>query len=190
MSLDDFTRVALSWHDFFLATAGGAAALLGLLFVAVSLNLDDIARVDRLDLRLLAEQAFSNFLFALAVALFLLVPAPYANPASVEGMLVSIGIVGLVRISRRARRALRHGRLAWGPLYIVRRLGAPAWANVCLLLAALLLARADLGAFYWLLAGTFVFVLSAADSSWDLLIRVGAERQAERVASKGGHATG
>src|ERR1700690_2049641 len=99
MSLDDYTRVALDWHDFFLATAGGAAGLLGLLFVAVSLNIDDIAHAARLRLRVLAEQAFSNFLFALVVALFLLVPAPYANPASVEGMLVAVGGVGLFRIS-------------------------------------------------------------------------------------------
>jgi len=182
MSLDDYTRIALDWHDFYLATAGGAAALLGLLFVAVSLNLDDIAHAARLDLRVLAEQAFSNFLFALVLALFLLVPAPYANPASAEGMLVAVGAVGLYRILRRAARALQYGQLAWGPIYTLRRLGAPAGANACLLVAAILLARADQGAFYWLLAATFVFLLSAADSSWDLLIRVGAERQAERAA--------
>jgi MFS-type transporter involved in bile tolerance (Atg22 family) len=32
------------WHDFFLATAGGAAALAGLVFVAMSINLDVIAQ--------------------------------------------------------------------------------------------------------------------------------------------------
>jgi hypothetical protein len=104
MSLDDFERIVLSWHDFYLATAGGAAALLGLLFVAVSLNLDDIAHAARLDLRVLAEQSFSNFLFALVVALFLLVPVPYSNPASAEGMLVAVGTVGLYRIARRVAR--------------------------------------------------------------------------------------
>jgi modulator of FtsH protease len=180
MSLADLDRIARSWHDFFVATAGGAAALLGLLFVAVSLNLDDIVHAARPDLRVLAEQSFSNFLFALVVALLLLVPAPYANPASTEGVLVSVGAIGLIRIVRRALRALRRGQLAWGPVYTLRRLGAPAGANACLLIAAILLARADEGAFYWLLAATLVFLLSAADSSWDLLVRVGAERHALR----------
>src|SRR5438067_1197380 len=104
MALDEYERIVLSWHDFFLATAGGAAALLGLLFVAVSLNLDDIGHAARLDLRVLAEQAFQNFLFALVVALFLLVPTPFSSPASAEGMLVSVGGVGLYRIARRAAR--------------------------------------------------------------------------------------
>ena len=186
MSLDDFERVVLSWHDFYLATAGGAAALLGLLFVAVSLNLDDIAHAQRLDLRVLAEQSFSNFLFALVVALFLLVPTPFLNPASAEGMLVGVGAVGLFRIARRGARTVRHRELTWGAIYTARRLGAPAWANVCLILAAILLTNADLGAFYWLLAAIFVFLLSAADASWDLLVRVGAERQAEQGAASPG----
>jgi hypothetical protein len=185
MSLADFERIVLSWHDFYLATAGGAAALLGLLFVAVSLNLDDIAHARRIDLRVLAEQAFSNFLFALMVALLLLVPTPYANPGTLEGALVSVGGIGLLRIIRRAARTLRHGQLAWGPIYTLRRLGAPAGANGCLLVAALLLASGDQGAFYWLLAAALVFVLSAADSSWDLLVRVGAERQARQLTPAG-----
>ena len=181
MQLVDFERIVLTWHDFFLAIASGAAALLGLLFVAMSLNLDDISHVDRPDLRVLADQAFSNFLFALVVALFFLVPAPYSNTVSAERMLIGVAAVGLYRIGRRARRALRQSRLAWGPIHIVRRLGAPAAADGCLIVAAALLAASDQGAFYWVLAATLVFLLSAADSSWDLLVRVGAERQLRRA---------
>ena len=32
------------WHDFFLMTGGGAAALAGLVFVAMSINLDVVAQ--------------------------------------------------------------------------------------------------------------------------------------------------
>ena len=32
------------WHDFFLVTGGGAAALAGLVFVAMSINLDVVAQ--------------------------------------------------------------------------------------------------------------------------------------------------
>jgi len=177
MPADVFERIALSWHDFFLAAAGGAAALLGLLFVAVSLNLDDIADPAHPDLRVLADQSFTNFLFALLVSLLMLVPSPYLNPASAEGVLAGVGAVGLIRIARRTAATLRQGVHAWGPVYTLRRLGAPAGASACLLVAAALLIRADEGAFYWLLAAALVFLLSAADSSWDLLVRVGAQRR-------------
>ena len=35
---------AAEWHDFFLVTGGGAAALAGLVFVAMSINLDVVAQ--------------------------------------------------------------------------------------------------------------------------------------------------
>ena len=35
---------AAEWHEFFLATAGAAAALAGLVFVAMSINLDVVAQ--------------------------------------------------------------------------------------------------------------------------------------------------
>jgi hypothetical protein len=43
MSATDIYQPA-EWHDFFLATGGGAAALAGLVFVAMSINLDVVAQ--------------------------------------------------------------------------------------------------------------------------------------------------
>jgi hypothetical protein len=174
-------RLALGWHDFYLAVGGGAAALLGLLFVAVSLNLDDIADRARLDLRVLAEQAFSNFLNALLIALFVLVPSPFLTAQNLGLELGAVAALGLGRIVLRMSRAVRSGRLLWGPGYLVRRLGAPAAANLCLVVAAVELGAGDQSAFIWLLAATLTFLLTAADGSWDLLLRVGTERQARRA---------
>jgi hypothetical protein len=51
MSPQAFAAAELGWHDFFLAAAGASAALLGLLFVGVSINLAAIAGEERVDVR-------------------------------------------------------------------------------------------------------------------------------------------
>jgi hypothetical protein len=51
-----------SWHDFYIAVGSASAALLGLLFVGVSINLSSIAVAKRADVRTKADLAFSNLL--------------------------------------------------------------------------------------------------------------------------------
>jgi len=48
-----------SWHDFYVTMGTAAASLIGLLFVALSLNLDSVAGDPRDDLRAFAEQAIT-----------------------------------------------------------------------------------------------------------------------------------
>jgi len=107
-----------------------------------------------------------------------LVPTEDATNFAVE--LVIIGAIGLFRVGRRAityaRRRDRFGRTA----YLARRLGIPGLASLGLLLVATLMPRDPVGAFYWLLGVVLVFLMSAADSSWDLLVEVARERRQAR----------
>ena len=67
MSEAAFAAAIIGWHDFYLAAAGASAALLGLLFVGVSINLGAIAAQERPDLRARAGLAFSNLIYVLIV---------------------------------------------------------------------------------------------------------------------------
>lgn len=60
------------WHEFAVATVGAAATLTGLIFVAISINLDRILEIDRLPRR--AAGTLSLLLTLLTAGLFLLAP--------------------------------------------------------------------------------------------------------------------
>jgi hypothetical protein len=60
------------WHDLFVAMAGAAAALTGLIFVAVSINLQQILKYRALPVR--AVETLTILLGLLMLSVFILVP--------------------------------------------------------------------------------------------------------------------
>ena len=174
----DFQAVSESWHDFYLTAGAAAATLIGLLFVGLSINLDAFTGDEGTGLRLLAEQAFSNFVYVLLIALFVLVPSP--DPLSLTIELVIVGAFGIVRAARRWRTFGRRDDRFGDRVYLLRRVGLPGVASVGLIVVALWFLRDWIGAFFWLVAVVLIYLMSAADSAWDLLVEVGRERRRPR----------
>lgn len=172
MTPDAFATTLLGWHDFFLAAAGASAALLGLLFVGVSINLSVIAADERVDLRARAGQAFTNLVFVLLIGLIMLIPNPDARllglalglVAAVALIRVALTLLGLVRV-----RARGHDRRA-----TVRRIGWSAISNLVLAFSAWRLYDSNGAAdvFVNLVIVVVVLLIGAADIAWEMLTEV------------------
>ena len=176
MSQPEFAALAASWHDFYLTLGAASATLIGLLFVGVSINLDEFTTDEGIAIRVLAEQAFGNFILVLVIALMVLIP-----DQDQDSLTLQLAIVGSLGTFRVARRAMVFRRRTTGPFgdwrYLIRRLGLSAAASIAVLGIAVLVQTNPVTAFYWLVGAVLVYLFSAADSAWDLLIEVGRERR-------------
>jgi len=169
----------VSWHDFYVTMGTASASLIGLLFVALSLNLDVITGESRDDLRAFAEQAFNSFSSVLLIAVFFLIPEH--SPATLGDMYLLLGVVAGYRMLRGAPavwRSRHRDRLGEAAFW---RFVLPAAALLGLVAAGLGLLRGQPDALYWLVAVIIGLLMSAARSSWDLLVKVGEERRTAKA---------
>jgi hypothetical protein len=169
-----FETALLSWHDFYVASAGAAAALLGLLFVGVSINLGALTAPERIDLRSRASLAFSNLIYVLVLSLTVLIPSDDARSLAI--VCAFLAVFALSRVATRIVQIVRAwSRIANG----VRTLRRLTWT----LVAALLLGYAAIelwvngtsSTLYSLISVVFLLLIGAADVSWDLLTTVSDE---------------
>jgi len=174
-----FSSAIAGWHDFFLACAGASAALLGLLFVGVSINLASIAAKERPDLRARAGLAFSNLIYVLLVSLVMLISDPEARGiATGLAVIAGIGLVRTVRSIRGLSTALRAQRRWRDRISMLRRVGWTVAAELVFAYVALVFfTTADARVVVLLTAGVLILLIGAADVAWEMLVQVSQEQQ-------------
>ena len=174
MSEAAFTAAITGWHDFYLAAAGASAALLGLLFVGVSINLGAIAAKERPDLRARAGLAFSNLIYVLVVSLVLLIADP--EPHGIAIGLGAVAGIALLRPVHSLYVALGVQHRLRDRLAIVRRVGWTIAADVVIAWVAIVFyAVGDARIVVLLAAGVLILTIGAADVAWEMLVQVSQE---------------
>jgi modulator of FtsH protease len=155
------------WDGFAVMLGGGAAALAGLVFVAVSINVERIVRVRGLPGR--AGESLILLVAAVCQCAFVLIPRQTAVALGIEllaagfltlGILLAIAIPGI--------RAPNRQPTTWHATRLVLVLAA----TLPVVLAGSSLLGWAPGGLYWLAAGLLCAVVGATANAWVLLVEV------------------
>jgi hypothetical protein len=164
-----------AWAQVYSVTGASAATLLGLLFVAVSIHSGAMGSMHQ-NSRLLAEQAFQNYLVVMLASLLALFP----SLTLVELGYSTLGLTAL----RAAWAVVRMYRATMQPygntskLQSLRRQSSSLIGFALLIQAALRMAR-DWGDSRTTFAIAVVILLfSATTVAWELLLRISVEKRA------------
>jgi hypothetical protein len=152
------------WGELFLAEAGASAALAGLLFVAMSINLTKILEVQGLVGR--AGEAIVLLVAVLIVSTLVLVPDQPRVALGTE--LLVTGLLAWSILAVIHMKAVR-GRI--GPSLVARIATAQVAVLPFLVAGVSLLLRAG-GGLYWLVPGVVLCLVVAVLNAWVLLIEI------------------
>jgi hypothetical protein len=164
------------WHDFFLMVGGGAAALTGLVFVAMSIHLDQIAL--NAAHRHRARTVLTGLTAVFIRCALVLMAGQSAQMVAADVILVLIGVE--IVLYRSIRQALREAQVP-DPALVWRTIGS----FTCLVVeqaGALVLFSGDARGLYVVGIGmmaSFVFMVSGA---WLLIVGVRREEAAQATA--------
>jgi hypothetical protein len=158
------------WGDLFLAAAGATAALSGLIFVGLSVNIRTVLAADKHEgqsfLTGRALEALVALLIVLVISLVGLVPG---IPRGALAAFILVTGAGSATSPVRALLASRRGTVLGVALL---RLVTAAGLTVTLLLAGVTLATGHGGGLYWLPAAFILAIVIAAVNAWVLLVEV------------------
>jgi hypothetical protein len=155
------------WTDFGVGVAGASAALAGLVFVAVSINLSEILKYRNLPGR--AGLTLILFVTPLIVGILLLVPGQPDAALGWELLVAGVVIGGSqLVINQRSGRSEKETQWTW----LISRLIPAVTSCGCLILAgATLLAQAG-GGLYWLVPSVLASIFFGLVNAWVLLVEI------------------
>lgn len=154
------------WANFFVAELGAAAALTGLVIVAISINLKEILKTSSLPGR--AIETLAMLVAILFAATFGLIPGQPQPVLGGEWVLVG-AVLWAIMASAQFRTKRATGEPAWSlPLRFL--LGQ--CASLPYIVAGASLASGAAGGVYWLVPATVFCVFGGMFNTWVLLVEI------------------
>jgi hypothetical protein len=153
------------WDNFFVAELGASAALTGLLFVAVSINLTRVLEFPQLPMR--AVETLVSLVSVLVVSTFALVPGQSVATFGIEVAAtgVFIWLTQTMVLSRTHREDRKYGNL-FGRVLMNQAPPLP------FIVAGILLIAGSSQGMYWIVPGTLMSFAAGIFGAWVLLIEI------------------
>ncbi len=148
-----------------MGTIGAAAALTGLLFVAISINLEQILKYPQLPGR--AAGTLGLLVSALVVSGFALAPGQGNHALGIE-IAAAGGIVVLQAIWVTHGKTSPDDPISWQVEHLVTML----LPGIVLIIGGASLAAGEAGGLYWVLAAILLAFVSASINAWVLLVEI------------------
>ena len=155
------------WEPFFNVIVAAAAALTGLLFVAVSINLAHILKIGRF-LPARAAETLATLLLVVASSALTLVP----QGVRLVGAEILIIVVPMLAITLWSQLNQRRRNRRDPVLWTVSRMVSTALATVPCTIAGVSLAAEWGGGLYWLAVAALLGIVGAAYNAWVLLVEI------------------
>lgn len=156
------------WKDLFVAMAGASAALAGLLFVAVSINVDRIVRYKGLPER--GVETLALLLTVLIVSIAGLMPGQGHVAFGLEILgIAAVLLAGLLSLPIVHELPADTGR---PPAWLIGRWVIRLTGSGLLAIGGLFELLAVGGGLYWMAAGFVFLTLGAVANAWVLLIEI------------------
>ena len=166
--MNAFAELLKGWESFYLAVASAAATLMGLLFVALSVNLQILRGPGGVRHRDTAVRTFGDFLFTLMLSLVLLIP----NQEPL-GFAIALFVLGVSRGASLVQQALKARRAETNisTPQVVRDYALPLLASVGLIVATIRILCGHYGAVNLLVGVVSALLVTACLNAWFLLLQ-------------------
>jgi hypothetical protein len=159
------TDVMQGWSNFFVGELGAAAALTGLLFVAVSINLARILQFSHLPSR--AAEALLALVSVLFVTTFALIPRQSARAYGIE-----IGLTGLATWAIHTRTLIRSRKFDRQYVGFVSRFLENQLPPLPFVVAGVLLTMGRPSGVDWIVPGILLSFAAGIFGAWVLLVEI------------------